>query len=367
MAYGKPSAPDPVDTLKAFLKADGARNGAFCFCGEEEYLKQFYLDALRRRILDVPGGESFDGIRLSGVGSDDPALGLSLADRVGDAVSMPPMLCSGKLIELHDVGLKAVSQNDLDTVIEIAKEIGSYPDTVLVLVMSEEELPTQDYRAENGALYKQIASAFQMIPFHRQKREKLVPWCLRHFRDSGVSAGEDVAGALVDRVGRSMCTLDGEIRKLSWYALAHGRTNVAKEDIAELCPQNEESVTFGFSNAVMERRVDDALREYRLAKRDKTDEIAVFAQVFSAVMDLYRVKRALEDGIGESAIPAACKLNPYRAGLLVRACGKYTLAELTELARCGAGADYQLKYTMLDKSVVLCRFLCAMARRDRTE
>ena len=358
----KQPGPDPVDSFKSFLKQEGPLNGAFCFCGEEEYLKQYYLESLRRRVLDAEGGDAFDHIRLSGAGTDTDPFGATLADRVADALAMPPMLCSGKLIELSEPTLRGAGADDLADVLELVRDIQSYPGCVFVLVLSEEELPTLDYRAASSSLYKSIADAVTMVPFHRQTREKLAPWCLRHFKEAGIAADSTTAFALIDRSGREMYTLAGEIRKLCWFALAEGKKTVTPQDVAYLCPLNEESAAFGFSNAVMERNVDALLREYRLASRDKIDEIAVFSQVFGAVLDLFRVRRALEEGLGEGAVAGACRINPYRAGLLIRACRRYTFSELTAICELGADTDYRLKYTMCDKSVELCRFLCAIGK-----
>lgn len=348
---------DSAKYLNEKLKSEAPFFGAYLLCGQEEYLKRHYLSLIRQKLIADESAAAFDHIRLRGDAAAAP-----LSERLEAAMATLAVFSPTKLIEISEPQLKDMKRAELEAFCAALADAAQRQDTAIVMLLGEEELQTADYRAAQGALFRALADAAQLLVFPLQPRAKLVPWCQRHFAKLGITASAAAAGTLVDTVGRAMDALDAEIGKLCAYCHAAGRDTVNESDIALVCPRNPEGRAFGMSDAILNRQVDGALTEYALAKRDRADEIQIFGQIMATLLDLYRISQAKAEGLPPAKITALFHYKPARLSVLQRGAANYTKEELQALVRLGMQTDWQLKYTMAPKQMLIERLLCAVGR-----
>lgn len=348
---------DASARLQRQLRAEQMPCGCFFLCGEEEYLKRYYLERLRDRLVPDESARMFDHIRLRGSDkTEEPLL-----RRLERAFASLPVCGPVKLVELSEPMLREMRRTELDAFCTLLSDIMQQQDTAFVMLLSEEELPTQDYRALQSPLWKALCAVCTPYVFSLQPREKLIPWCRRHFQKQGIEADVQTVTMLLDRVGRHMDALDGEIGKVCAYVKATGNKEATPQLVQFICPYNLQGQAFGLSDAILRRRVDQAFMEYRLARRDRADEIQIFAQVLGVLLDLHRVACAVADGYAPAQIAKMFHMKPGRVAILQRGLVNYRIEELQELVSYAAKIDYQMKYTMLPKQLLLERMLCAIA------
>ena len=359
MAYMR-GREDKEAILREVLKKDGCPGGVWLLCGQEDYLSRYYLTLLRKKVIPDPDAGYFDHIRLSG-GSGQEADAPSLALRIQDACAGLPVMNEGKLVEIAEPAFSDMTPTEFKEFCTVLGGVRDYPYVTVVILCAEEEFPT-DYRAVTGAEWKALeAAGVQIVPFERQPEQKLVSWCRKHFQSEGVFADDRVILAMIRRCGASMSALSGEMKKLSEYEKASGRTEVTEEDMLFVTSPSEEAREFGISNAVRERDITALLRECAVQKHLHEDPMTVFFGISAAVTELLRVSCAVSEGCSQEDMMRMFRMKEYPLKLAVKASKNYTNAELSAIMKKCAETDLALKSTPVDGYVLVERLICALA------
>ncbi len=362
MAYGK--TVDPTAPLKDALKAPAAPGGAWLLCGPETYLSLHYRALLRKKIIPDPELGYFDHIRLSGSEKTD----VSLGSRLAAASAGLPVMNESKLIEIAEPCFSDMKAADLKEFCAAVEGLSDYPFCTVVILCTEEEFNTTDYRAPQGSVWKALEKAgMHIVPFPFQEQGKLRTWCQKHFASEGMEAAPYVIDRMIGYVGTSMTSLAAEMQKLCCYLHANGRNTVQESDIPYVLCATETAHDFGIQTAVRNRDIRALIAEYRILKQEHTDALTLFFQISAAIGELWRIKTGLAEGYTREELGRIYKLKEYPLRLAVTGCGNYTLPTLQRLQALCTETDLQLKSTPIDGYVLVERLICAMTKLFEAE
>ena len=300
--------------FKAKLKS-GDPSGWYVICGEEEYLKRYYRNEIRKLI--VPDGDPFSLFNHSVFdgGADFDIMAFI------ESVKSPPMMSEHKLIEWQFADLGRLKEKELARLADLAESKADYPYATVVISalpdgfdMGTQKKPTK--------IFKTISEHFDVLNFEKSSDAQLSAWIAKHFAAEGIAVSKETVAAILMRVGHSMQTLSFEIDKLSAYALAHGRKEVNETDVAEICSTSIESDAFAISNAIIEKNTEKAFLALLDMKMQRIDATVILAQLSKTYADLMSVALFSEEGKSAADTAAIMKFHPYKLGLYMTAAKK---------------------------------------------
>ena len=318
------------------LSGDG---GAFLFFGDEDYLRRHWLAQTRK--THIPEGNFFDHIVLNGNDS---------VFRLADAIAQPPFMADKKLIELHEVNYSSLSDEDIETLVECARETKSQGDIVFILVTLPAELDVGTLPKKPSSIYKKLTDAFEPVNFERVTAGKLSAWAGRHFAHEKIIAEPLELDLLVERCGSSMTTLAGEIDKLCAYIKSNGKERLTKEDILFVSCQNIETDTFALSNALLARNKDAAFEALREMKINHVEPIVAVAGITKACCELAEVMKYAECGLSKTEISSKMTMHSYKVGLCMDAVRRLGEERVYRSLGLCAEADEAVKFVRRDYS-----------------
>ncbi len=315
----------------------GNFEGRYIFAGDEEFLIRHYTGVLAKAVVGEDDGfAAFNHTVFDGGEIDFAAL--------FDAIEAPPMMSEYKLVEWRHADFSKMDEAALSALEELALVHDLYPYTVLAI----SAIPgTVDFDYKKKKKSKKIPERFDsffFLNFEYSTRPQLLSWIERHFSAEGIKISLSAANAIIDRVGRSMNVLIGEIDKLSAFVLAHGRREVLAEDVAEVCPAVLEYETFAFVNALGERNKERAFTALAEMKLRRVDPIRIFSDMYSEYAMLLDIMLLVRDGKSKDDISKIKdNMNSFRLGRYINNIKKFTLQHLTSAVLAISEADAAMK------------------------
>ena len=168
MAYGKSTKKknEAFQKLKADLSA-GQLGCAYIFHGEESYLREYYLEELRKRL--VPAGfEEFNYHRVEGKDLT--------VQKISEMAEAMPMLSERTLIVVTDFDIFKLNEEQRTRMIAFLEDVPPYCCVVFVY-------DTVEYKPNKTMkkLHKAIADYVQTVEFQPADNSDLVSWMARRF------------------------------------------------------------------------------------------------------------------------------------------------------------------------------------------
>ena len=338
--------------LRAELK--GTPSGVYLLAGEEEYLKRYYLGEIRRAIL---GDGSFAGFNHTEVSYLDGGFG-----NLAEAVGMTPFMAEMRLCELSGFNFNSAKDGLLKNLRSIVDEALANEECVLVIYAD-----TDLYDASKGSRVQKkvtaaLGDAVKQVVFEKTTPQKLANWIKRHFTHEKLEISDADCLFMVDRCGRSMQLLAGEIDKVCAYKHSKGESVVTRDDIVYLCPRNEEFGAFALANALLDSNTTEIFRILGENKRSGSDlkPKAVLANISALYIKLSMIKELSEAGESEAAIAKKLNSHEYQIKLYAKVAKSIPAQKLEQIVRMCNDADTEMKLLYSDE-IVLERLLCAIA------
>jgi len=321
-----------LNDFKAKLKS-GSLGGCYVFCGEEDYLKRYYLGELLKAAEPDETMAVFNHLSFDGAEVDVSAL--------LEAVKAPPMMSDYKIVEWKYPALDKMKDSQLDAFEQCLDIMDGDGYTVMTFFVADGELATGK-RA--GKFTKRFGERVNILRLDKSTDTQLLSWLKRHFDAKGIGASEDTLKALLFRSGHSMSTLNQEVEKLTALALARGLGVITESEVNEAASTTAESDTFALSNAILDKNKKAAYLALSEMKSRRVDPIIITAMMARTYSDLVTVAMLMEDGMGAQDIAQALKMNPYKLKIYMQAAKKYTLERarkiLAELSRMDTASKY---------------------------
>ena len=294
--------------------------GAYIFCGEEDYLKSYYLKLIRDKVVTDEVTEPFNHIKFSAENTDFGA--------ILDAIESPPFMSDFKLIEWNFPDLNAMKEKEIDALITLGEKCTLSEYCVFVITASAAGFDVGSLPKRPSKLYSKLAKAYSVINFELSDDRRLCDWILSHFNHEKIKADRESAKMMIERIGHSMEILSTEIDKLCAYLKENGRDNLTGDDIILVTCENFEGESFGLTNALMNKDPAAALADIKDKKLRKTDPLITLGIISRLFSEMSVISCLADDGLTQTEIALKMKMHEYKAGLYMKATKKYTQKQL---------------------------------------
>ena len=273
------SAPDKgYQKLKTDLAA-GELGQVYIFYGEESYLREYYLGAVKNAL--VPAGfESFNYHKLDGKT-------VTMAQLTETAEAMP-MMAERTMIVVTDCDMFKLNEGARETLIALLEDFPEYCCLVFVYDALEYK-PDKKLKKLCAALDKHA----QAVKFDIQDKSDLVNWIRRRFRALGKDIDAGAAEHLIFTCGSLMTGLVPEIEKIGAYAKGK---SVTVEDINAVGDPVLDAVAFNLTNAITRGDYDKASDILAQLLKQQEEPFMILAVVSKELRRLYTARIALDEG-----------------------------------------------------------------------
>lgn len=284
----------------------GTPRTGYLFFGDEDYLKAFAVKQAREAICPDPTFATFNDIRIDAVGFE--------SGKLMNALMPSPMMADRKLIVLTGLNFNTMRAGELDELCEALSALEEYDYNTLIVTVAADCLSVGTPKRPSPTLQK-LSEYLTPVQFDRCTTQKLAAWVQKHFAHNGVSAAPALCAAFPEYCGHSMYILANEIDKLSYYALAHGRSEVTEAEMRLVCTPATEYDAFAFTNAVMEGKSEAALAILADYRFRRIDPLNVLGDILRVVCDMVAVEAMARDGAPNAQISSVLGIHEYRVGL----------------------------------------------------
>ena len=309
MAYAKkaPKTNEAYQKFKADLSA-GAVGCAYIFYGEESYLREYYLEELRKKL--VPAGfEEFNYHRLEG-----KDLTVQTLTEMAEAM---PMLSERTFIVVTDFDIFKLGEDQREKLIALLEDIPSYCCMVFVY-------DTVAYKPNKTMkkLCKAIGDHVQAVEFRAQDSSDLVAWIARRFRALDKEIDRQTAEYLIFTCGGLMTGLVPEISKIAAYAKGKA---ITQKDIDAVADPVLSAEVFKLSDAVLQGNYDLAASILGDLLKMQTEPIMILAALGSQLRRIYTARLAIDSGKDKYWLMELWEMkSDYPAKLLLNAAKRTT-------------------------------------------
>ena len=259
--------------------ASGEIGQVYVFHGEESYLREYYLGALKKAL--VPAGfEEFNYHRLDGKTA-------SMAE-LSEAVEAMPMMAERTMVVVTDCDLFKLGEDARSIVVGMLEDFPEYCCLVFVYDLVEYK-PNKTYKKLCAALDRRAS----VVKFDIQDKSDLINWIRRRFRALGKDIDAHVAEHLIFTCGALMTGLVPEIEKIGAYA--RGRA-VTVDDVNAVADPVLDAVVFNMTNAITRGDYNGASEILGQLLKKQEEPFMILAVVGKELRRLYTARIALDEG-----------------------------------------------------------------------
>ena len=304
----------------------GVLKNVYLFYGEEEYLKDFYIGKLCRRLLASDSTE--EAVKFDGKVK---------ASEIQDACDAMPMFGSESTVVLvRDSGIfKSAgkgAEHDFGFLSELPED--SY------VIFRETEV---DKRNKN---YKTAAECGIVFECRYQKENVIVKVLARQAALHRRNITAQAVSLMVTGIGSDLVRLMNEVDKLSLLVEEGGTIDVSH--VREACELSLGARIFDLTDGIAENNREKALTMLNVLLADRTPPARIMDSIGRHFMQLYNVKCMENNGMGKAEIISALSLHEFVATKLLRQARNYTQALLSERIRMITEMDMRIKSGLID-------------------
>lgn len=324
--------------LKQQIKS-GDFSNAYLIYGEESYLKEHYVNQLKKKIVE-PAFEDFNFHSFNGRES-------SVEDILKDA-EMLPMMSGYNFILVCDYPFdKSVSDCNL-----IKEFLNDIPETTVIVFWYD----SIDIDVKKNSKWKALDSAFakagSSVNLEKRNEGDLVKLLVSGCKKRGAVLSADNARYLMSVSGTDIKTLFNETEKLSSYV---NGGEITREIINKLAVKCLQARVYDLSKAILKGDYDSAYSVLNTLFELKEDPVSVLAVISNCFVDMYRVKCAKIAGYSSENVAEYYNYKGREFALrnAMRDCSSLSLNQLRKSLDVLMEADNNLKSTATDKKLVL--------------
>lgn len=330
-------------------------SGGYLFYGEEDYLKEYYINAAKDSILK--GDTDFASFNL--IECDEADFSPS---RLADALLAMPMM-SDRVLCIFHVRLSKLRENERKELYDVLSSVENSKTAVLLLVACTGYFDAGNIKKNRpSALFRDITKYLVPVEFARQSTAALRKWAMRHFENDGLTASPVMVDRIIKLSNGEMLSLSSEIEKLICYAKANGYTEITDKSVELLCSGSASLEAFALSNAIASGNKREALAALYECKSKRQKPQAILAGITSEFNNMYKTAVYLGEGMTRDSIANLMGLHPYKTSIYIDAVSRTEISRLrAALERC-RDADRALKSSSIDY-IALERLICTMPSR----
>lgn len=331
----KPLSDGAFQSLKAAVRNKNM-DRLYFFFGEETFLMSYYLETIRKLLLD-PLTESFNYHRFTSENFDLAAF--------LEAVENLPMMAEHTLVQVDDIDLFKLNESEREKIAAVFSDIPEYC-TIVFTYLTIEWKP--DKRMKK--LWEQIDSHGLAVEFRKQDIRELVPWISRHFAAQQKKISNDLCTYLIDITGGTMTALSGEIQKICAYS---GTQEIRKSDIDAVTEPVLDAVVFQMTDRISEGAYEKAFQSLNQLLKMQQEPLAILGALGSHFRRLLVGKCLLERGKSAFDLQKLCGIPDYPARKLMESARRMDKAFCGRAAELVLETDYRMKTSFDDSQRLL--------------
>lgn len=278
MAYTKKAKDASFQKLKNDLKNETI-GCAYLFCGEESYLREYYLGELRKALVPESFAE-FNHHRLEGKDLT--------VQRLVEMAEAMPMLSERTMIAVTDWDIFKLGEEQREKLIAFLEDIPPWCCVVFVY-----DTITYKPNKTMKRLCKAMNDRVEVVEFHPADNSDLTAWIARRFRALDKEIDRQTAEYLIFLCGGLMTGLIPEITKIAAYAKGKA---ITKKDIDAVADPVLSAEVFRLSDAVLQGNYDRAASILGDLLKMQTEPIAILAALGSQLRRIYTARIAIDTG-----------------------------------------------------------------------
>ncbi len=326
--------PSALARLKKEL-AEGNVGRLYLFYGEEAYLKEYYIRAIKKLIAD---GEESNVVYL-----EDKEVTF---ETLRDAIEEYPMFAERKLVIVRDCDilcpdakLKPVAEGMLADL---------PPWLCLVFYLSEGSFGQGKV---NKKVEEIVSQHGLMVEFTRPGEKELINWIIRRFAALGKDCPPKTAEQLIRVGGGLMIKILPEIEKIAAYA--KGRI-ITPDDVEAVATPSMEVVIYRITDAVSAKQPNTALYLLDLLLKQGEKPLDIVTAVGRAVRQLYSARLIKEKNLGAEEFMSLWRLKSrYVAQLILNQADRFRTEKLREGVISCNEAEQALLHSAEEPQVLL--------------
>lgn len=308
----------------------------YFFYGEETFLMTYYLEAIKKQLLD-PLTESFNFHRFHSENFD-------VAEFL-DAAENLPMMAEHTLIQVDDVDLFKLGETERGKIADVLSDIPEYC-TIVFTYLTVAWKP--DKRQKK--LWEAIDKNGLAVEFCKQDQKELIPWVSRHFAAQKKKISNELSAYLIEITGGTMTALHGEIEKICAYS---GADEIRKSDIDAVTEPVLDAVVFQMTDRIGEGSYEKAFLSLQTLLKMQQEPLAILGAVGNHFRRLGVAKTLQEQGKGPYELQRLCGIPDYPARKLMDAARRLDKSFCAEACTLVMETDYQMKTSFDDSQRLL--------------
>ena len=295
---------------------------AYCFVGEEEYLKSIYIRKIAGAFLgsglehglEVVYGSETDAKEII---DRSQSLGIFAEKRVLVVKEADALSPKSRKVMLEHLGRE------------------QSPDTCLIL--SSFKLDPK------SAFYRDLQENTIFVSFDCLKSESLAEWVMQKARELGCKITIASAQLLIQITGPSLGLLEQELLKLSAYLEGKPDREIKPDHIKLLAGDTSEVGGFELAEALAKKDLKQSLALFHKMLRTGEDPVKMLSGINHKFNTLWRVKLMLAQGLSPEAMGRKMRIHPYALKMAIPAAQKRTEREYWTLFNGLFTAELKLK------------------------
>lgn len=320
----------------------------YFFHGEESFLKQHYLEQLRKLLIDELT-ESFNYHKLT-------AETFSLQD-FADAVENLPMMAESTLVWVDEVDIFKLNETDREKMISVLTDIPDY----CTVVFTYETTPWKpDKRLKK--LWDAVDKYGTTVEFPKQEQRDLIPWITRHFHARKKNITPDLCAYLIDITGGTMTALASEISKIAAFS---GAENIHKSDIDAVTEPVLDAVVFQMTDLLSQREYGMALQKLSQLFKMQQEPLAILGAIGGHFRRMGTARTLLDNGRQSGELMKLCGISDYAARKTMSAAGRFSAGFYKRAAELVLETDYAIKTSLDDPERLLESLILQLAQEAK--
>ena len=305
---------------------------AYCFVGEEEYLKSLYIRKIAGAFLGVGVEHGLEVV----YGSETDA------KEIIDRAQSLGIFAEKRVLVVKDAD--ALSPKSRKIMLE---HLGREPSPDTCLILSSFKLDAKT------AFYRDLQDKTVFVSFDCLKSESLVNWVIAKSKELGCKISLVSAQMLTQITGPSLGLLEQELLKLSAYLEGQADREIKPEHIKLLAGDTSEVGGFELAEALAKKDLKLSLALFHKMLRTGEDPVKMLSGINHKFNTLWRVKLMLAQGLSPEAMGRKMRIHPYALKMAIPGAQKRTEKEYWDLFHGLFTAELKLKSGSGDPRTVM--------------
>jgi DNA polymerase-3 subunit delta len=283
-----------LEKLRQQLKT-GNIQPFYLFFGEETFLQEIAVEAIRKKILKDSQREFNETI-------------LDL-----DKCSLEDVLLSTRELPFSSERRIVIVKNIRISSNATKDTIKEQDEPVLLKIFDSEPTSVTIFIAEEFDKRRKIAKIFLekalVVEFAKLQGEELTSWIKKRFSELDVSIETQALKQLIEFVGNSLRELNLECEKLAIAAQSQNRI-VTTQLLNQLVPDYKIPETFELANHMLEKDAIKTLYTLKKLLNEGTEPLMLLGLIASTFRKILIIKEMMKNGVDRSKIISVVKI-PY--------------------------------------------------------